>query len=150
MCSAGWENFLTRPTCPQWGNPHSCQRSSRCLNSSVAAGCWVDEICPEMLKALDTFGCLEGNICSVCRGSLQQCLWNGDSHFQKRGPGGCAPIIGVTYCSPSTRKLFPGCWKEGLTEDGGGAMRIPSCPWNSESALYPHRVVWGGNGSLTI
>ena len=59
-------------------------------------------------------------------------------------------LSGDHTAQPPRESLFQGAGKEApadcRTSNSGGAMWLPSWPWNSGPALYPCRVVGGGGG----
>ena len=122
----------------------------------------VDEICPEMLKALDNVGLLWlTRLYNVAWGSgtvpMQWQIGVVVPIFKKGDQRVCSNYLGIALLSLPEEGLFQGAGKEALgdcrTSTSGGAMWIPSWLWNSGPALYPCRVVWGrgrGHGSLHI
>ena len=72
--------------------------------------------------------------------------WLWFQFFKKRGTKGCVPIIVVSYClALYVWKFTPESRKWGFKELLNlRAMRVPSWPWNSWPAIYPHGPVGGG------
>ena len=110
----------------------------------------VDEICPEMLKALDIVGLSWlTRLFSVETGKLG--WW---FTFSKKRTGGCAPIIGVSHCSATPGKLTPGCWKG----DSGRLLNLRFRRSNVDSVLdmeqwtssLPLQGCWGGRATVSL
>lgn len=70
----------------------------------------------------------------------------GGSYFQKWGPEGVIQFLGYHTAQLLQESLFQRAGKEALanccTSDSGGAMRIPSWPWNGGPAVYPYELLW--------
>lgn len=83
----------------------------------------------------------DNSICGVADQS-------GGPHFQKRGSKDMLYLLGYHTAKSPRGKVILGFWKGGSGDrripDSGGAVQIPSWPWNNEPALHPCGGAEGG------